>query len=178
MKTIMNLKWLPSMCTILNLGAGATSLLSIFQEHYRAALMWIVLAACLDVLDGLLARGLHCISEFGKQLDSLADLVSFGVAPAFLILLYQLPDSRWIGPIAAITFLICGAVRLARFNLTGSSNKFIGLPITAAGLILAAVSLSDLYLKPYLIVTVMGILSVLMVSHIPFPSLKTKTLRK
>ena len=67
----------------------------------------------MDVLDGLLARWLHCTSDFGKQLDSLADLVSFGNAPVFLVLLYKLEASLWLRPIFAVLFLACGALRLA-----------------------------------------------------------------
>ena len=138
----------------------------------------ILLAAICDVMDGLLARMLHCTSDFGKQLDSLADIISFGLAPTFLILLYRLENMQWLGPVAAITFLICGALRLARFNLSAPSKGFTGMPITAAGVILSMITLVDERMKPELVIAVMGLLSLLMVSRIPFPSFKKFVNRK
>jgi CDP-diacylglycerol--serine O-phosphatidyltransferase len=129
-------------------------------------------AALWDVLDGLLARMMHCASDFGKQLDSLADIVSFGIAPAFLILLYKLEDTHWMGPLAAVLFVICGALRLARFNLMSHMKGFVGMPITAAGVILSFMFLLGEHMKPGLVLTLMVLLSVLMVSRIPFPSFK------
>ncbi|ANF97091.1 CDP-diacylglycerol--serine O-phosphatidyltransferase [Paenibacillus bovis] len=174
----MNPTWLPTLCTVLNLGAGTASLLLTVNGHYRLALIWIAMAAVFDVLDGLLARLLHCTSEFGKQLDSLADLISFGAAPAMLVLLYQLDDDRWLGPAAVILFVICGALRLARFNISGSINGFTGLPITAAGTLLALSSLSGPDLPSYWTIILMAVMSLLMISRIPFPAFKNKMVRK
>lgn len=174
----MKCKWIPSLCTVCNLGAGAVSLLYTIQGHYRIALILIAFAAFFDVLDGLLARLMHCTSEFGKQLDSLADLISFGAAPAFLILLNNLDDIPQLGAVMSIIFLICGALRLARFNITVSSPTFTGMPITAAGTILALMSLLSQHIQPFVIVTLMGVLSLLMISRVPFPSLKNITTRK
>jgi CDP-diacylglycerol---serine O-phosphatidyltransferase len=174
----MNLKWLPSVCTVLNIGAGVASLLSTFQQHYRIALLWIVIAVGFDLLDGLIARCLNCTSDFGKELDSLADLISFGVAPVFLILLYQLHESHWFGILVSCLFIICGALRLARYNLTVPGKEFVGLPITAAGSLVALISLADEGVEPKLIVMIIGSLSLLMVSRIPFPSLRKLTQRK
>jgi CDP-diacylglycerol--serine O-phosphatidyltransferase len=129
-------------------------------------------------MDGLLARILNCTSDFGKQLDSLADIISFGLAPTFLILLYRLENMQWLGPVAAIAFLICGALRLARFNLSAPSKGFTGMPITAAGVILSMITLVDERMKPELVIAVMGLLSLLMVSRIPFPSFKKFVNRK
>ncbi|AIQ41540.1 CDP-diacylglycerol--serine O-phosphatidyltransferase [Paenibacillus sp. FSL R7-0297] len=174
----MKWNWLPSMCTLGNLGLGSVSLLFTIQERYNLALLMILLAAICDVMDGLLARMLHCTSDFGKQLDSLADIISFGLAPTFLILLYRLENMQWLGPVAAITFLICGALRLARFNLSAPSKGFTGMPITAAGVILSMITLVDERMKPELVIAVMGLLSLLMVSRIPFPSFKKYVNRK
>ncbi|MDP1512310.1 CDP-diacylglycerol--serine O-phosphatidyltransferase [Paenibacillus sp. CMAA1739] len=168
----MKWNWLPSLCTLANLGAGVLSLYFTIHEQYMTAFTLVVVAALWDVLDGLLARLLHCSSDFGKQLDSLADVVSFGVAPAFLILLYRLGDTHWIGPLVAVLFVICGAVRLARFNLMAFSKGFVGMPITAAGVILSFVFLWSEHLKPELLLALMVVLSFLMVSRIPFPSFK------
>ncbi|WNS45331.1 CDP-diacylglycerol--serine O-phosphatidyltransferase [Paenibacillus sp. MMS20-IR301] len=174
------MKWnfLPSMCTLGNLGLGSISLLFTIQERYELALLMILLAAVCDVLDGLLARLLHCTSEFGKQLDSLADIISFGLAPAFLTLLYRLENAAWLGPLAAIVFLICGALRLARYNLSAPSTGFTGMPITAAGVILSLIALGNDRMKPELVILLMGLLSLLMISRIPFPSLKKFVNRK
>ncbi|MNZ60533.1 CDP-alcohol phosphatidyltransferase [compost metagenome] len=169
---------IPSLCTLINLGAGAVSLMFTVQEQYRMALSLIAVAAFFDVLDGLLARLLHCTSEFGKQLDSLADLISFGAAPVYLIFFYKLSDMQGLGAAAAILFLACGALRLARFNLMPPSKKFTGLPITAAGILLSCLSLLNEQVKPHLFIILIGVLSLLMVSRIPFPSLKKIAVRK
>jgi CDP-diacylglycerol--serine O-phosphatidyltransferase len=174
----MKWNWLPSMCTLANLGFGSFSLLFTIQERYNLALLMILLAALCDVMDGLLARMLHCTSEFGKQLDSLADIISFGLAPTFLILFYRLENTEWLGPIAAVAFLICGALRLARFNISAPSRGFVGMPITAAGVILSMTALVDIRMRPELVIVLMGLLSVLMVSRIPFPSFKKFVNRK
>lgn len=174
----MNKNWLPSLCTLLNLGAGTLSLLFTIKGEYKLALAMVMTAALWDVLDGLLARWLHCTSDFGKQLDSLADLVSFGIAPVFLVLLYKLEDSLWLGPIAAVLFLACGALRLARFNIKGQVKGFVGLPITAAGVILALAPILNSQMKPAAALALMGLLSILMVSRIPFPAFKKDYARK
>ncbi|MEW4370164.1 CDP-diacylglycerol--serine O-phosphatidyltransferase [Paenibacillus kandeliae] len=174
------IKWsfIPSLFTVLNLAAGATSLLLTIQGHYRIALLMILSAAIFDVLDGLIARLLNCPSEFGKQLDSLADLISFGAAPAFLVLFDQLDGSHGPASVAAVLFIICGALRLARFNISGSNDGFTGMPITAAGTLLSLVSLTDNTLRPVFIVILMIVLSLLMISRVPFPSFKNRMVRK
>lgn len=174
----MKWNWLPSTCTLGNLGLGSLSLLFTIQERYHFALFMILLAALCDVMDGLLARMLHCTSDFGKQLDSLADIISFGIAPAFLILFHRLENVHVIGTAAAVGFLICGALRLARFNISAPAKGFTGMPITAAGVILSMVALMSDRMKPELIVLIMGLLSMLMVSRVPFPSIKNLVNRK
>lgn len=171
-------KCIPSLCTVINLGAGAASLLFSIHGQFKMAIGLIAVAAFFDVLDGLFARLLHCVSEFGKQLDSLADLISFGVAPVYLILLHQLADVQGAGIAAALLFLVCGALRLARFNLSSSSPTFTGLPITAAGILLSGTSLLNAYIKPQIVILILVVLSLLMVSRIPFPSLKRIAARK
>lgn len=166
----LNMNWLPSFFTATNLGAGCTSLLFTIQGYYRMALLMILVSALCDVLDGLVARMLHCTSEFGKELDSLADIVSFGAAPAMLILVHKLGHIHLLGAAATVVFLVCGALRLARFNISAPCKGFIGLPITAAGLTLALLSL-DHGMQPGYLLLLMVVLSFLMVSRIPFPSL-------
>ncbi|MEO3946685.1 CDP-diacylglycerol--serine O-phosphatidyltransferase [Gorillibacterium sp. CAU 1737] len=174
----MNKKLIPYACTVSNLGAGGVSLLLTIRGHYKWALLLIVAAAMFDVFDGFLARMLGCTSEFGKQLDSLADLVSFGVAPVFLILQQNLEEAPVLGPAAGIVFIICGALRLARFNLTASSPVFTGMPITAAGTLLAFSSLTHTTVSPVGTLLLIVLLSYLMVSRISFPSLKKIAIKK
>jgi CDP-diacylglycerol--serine O-phosphatidyltransferase len=172
----MKKNWLPSICTLANLSAGALSVLYTIQHQYKAALLMVVVAAIFDVLDGFVARLLRCTSDFGKQLDSLADLISFGVAPTFLVLLSRLDDNQGVGAAAVVLFLICGALRLARFNVSTTAVKgFIGMPITAAGIILSASTLLGEQLGPITLVVIMGILSILMVSRVPFPKWQKST---
>lgn len=171
-------RFIPTICTVFNLGAGAASLIFTIEEYYKLAFVLILLAAFFDVLDGLLARLMNCTSEFGKQLDSLADLISFGAAPVFLILLHHTGNLHGIGAAAAIVFIICGALRLARFNISASSTEFTGMPITAAGVILSFFSLSIKHMELAAIISLIGVLSFLMVSRIRFPSLKKISIRK
>ncbi|NSL50248.1 CDP-diacylglycerol--serine O-phosphatidyltransferase [Calidifontibacillus erzurumensis] len=130
-----------NMLTILNLGLGVASLTAILQKELQLGLLLIFLAAFTDRFDGLVARKLNIESEFGKQLDSLCDLISFGVAPAFLMyesILHQLgaPSLFYI-----IIYIACGAIRLAKFNITENNGYFTGLPITVAGVILTLFTL-------------------------------------
>lgn len=164
------LKVIPSVCTSLNLVVGVFSLTSTIQGHYRLAFLFIVVAAVFDILDGYLARLLNCTSEYGKQLDSLADLVSFGVAPALLLVVGQLSQHFSAGILAATMFIVCGALRLARFNMNSTSSIYTGLPITAAGLLLSVLSLSPGPIQPVVVMGMMIVLSLLMVSRFRFPS--------
>ena len=170
--------WLPSFFTIANLVTGVMSLFYSIQTMYRLALIMIIVAAFCDVMDGLVARWLRCNSDFGKQLDSLADVVSFGVAPAFLILLSNLSDVGWIGVAVTIVFIACGALRLARFNLLAPSKGFVGMPITAAGFLLALSSLFSKHLSALVFIILIAVLAYLMVSRVPFPSLKRNIEKK
>jgi CDP-diacylglycerol--serine O-phosphatidyltransferase len=103
----------------------------------------------------------------GKELDSLCDLVSFGVAPAILI--YSQVFSEYpgiIGLITAILFIICGALRLARFNVLNTSGYFVGIPITMAGALMVLISILSVHLPYIVIVLLMLLLSYLMISNI------------
>jgi CDP-diacylglycerol--serine O-phosphatidyltransferase len=159
----------PNLLTSGSLAAGFVSMLLIFQANILVAAGLIVLAAVFDVLDGPVARRMGTDSEFGTNLDSLADLVSFGAAPAFALYwssLYALPV---VGLAACLGFFLCGAWRLARFSLCKNPLYFVGFPIPAAG-VLAAI-LAALGPHPFLALPVVLILSVLMVGTIPFPTI-------
>jgi CDP-diacylglycerol--serine O-phosphatidyltransferase len=125
---------LPALLTIANLFCGFYALLLAVDHRYVEAALAVVVAMVMDMLDGRVARLMKATSQFGVEFDSLADVVSFGVAPAFILYsfaLASLPRAAWFG---AALFVICGALRLARFNVqTGTADKrfFVGLPIPA-----------------------------------------------
>lgn len=160
---------IPSLFTLGNLLFGVFALvLALDQEFIRGGLM-ILLAGVMDFLDGKVARKLQVSSDFGKELDSLADLVSFGVAPAILAYALQLSEWGYLGLAIALAFVMCGALRLARFNVTTFSGSFMGVPITAAG---GIVALLIIYLGklPVLVLPVaMLLLSWLMISKLKVP---------
>lgn len=122
-----------NMITLINLGLGAFAIFAVLQNELRTALLFITIAAVFDRLDGFVARKLNVTSEFGKQLDSLSDIISFGVAPAILLHQAILYTFGMPGAFFAIIFIACGAIRLARFNVMEAHGFFVGLPITAAG---------------------------------------------
>lgn len=122
--------------TLCNLSFGGAAIMATLNEHYSSAVLFIFIAALLDRYDGKVARRLNQQSELGKQLDSMSDIISFGVAPAILIYEYLLHDLGAAGMIVTVLFITCGALRLARFNISESNGTFVGLPITAAGTIL------------------------------------------
>lgn len=166
--------FLPSAVTLMNLGMGVISLMFTFNHQFRSAAVFVLIAVLLDFLDGTLARRLNASSDFGKELDSLADLVSFGVAPVFLILEAQQPfltpgflNSLIIA--AGILFVLCGAYRLARFNVLNISDYYVGIPITMAGGLVAILVLSAPVLAGWFYILTLLLLSYLMVSKVTVP---------
>lgn len=167
-------KSIPSILTLGNLCLGVISIILVFNERSGMAAIMIIIAMLLDGVDGRVARALNAQSEFGKELDSLADVISFGVAPAFIMYVVALQD---VTPILSwfvtALFPICGALRLARFNVKSSSpGHFIGLPIPAAGGILATVALFKGDVSPIVFIITSIVLALLMVSNIRYPSFK------
>lgn len=132
---------IPNIFTFINLSFGILSLLSTFNGNYQLSCIFILLAALVDRYDGRIARYLQVSSDLGKELDSLSDLVSFGVAPSILV--YLLFDFNTLGPsgisglIPLLLFPICGAFRLARYNASEFDGVFTGVPITVTGSVLA-----------------------------------------
>lgn len=131
----------PNFFTLLGLCAGLTSIRMGIEGRYDLALAAIVFAGCLDGIDGRIARLLKASSRFGAELDSLADFVNFGVAPAFLIFNWGLGDLKSAGWICVLIFALASALRLARFNAAideekpkWQSNYFIGMPTPAAAI--------------------------------------------
>lgn len=142
---------LPNLLTTASLFLGFLGIMWAIEGDYTAT-AWAILGSCVfDGLDGKVARLTGTTSEFGVQLDSLADLVAFGVTPAVMVYLWQLHDFGRLGLMASFLFIACGALRLARFNVTTkeiSKKFFIGLPIPAAACTLAATCLASVYLSP------------------------------
>jgi len=172
---------LPNLFTTGNLFCGFWSIISVFQEKYFYGAVAIVLASVFDVLDGKVARLAGATSKFGIQYDSLADLVSFGIAPAVLAFSWALRPYGRFGWFAAFTFVACGALRLARFNVMASAGEtkyFKGLPIPAAASMIALIILLYLrlvetgWVKDIVILVMIYVLAFLMVSNIRYFSFK------
>ncbi|NCD24576.1 MAG: CDP-diacylglycerol--serine O-phosphatidyltransferase [Deltaproteobacteria bacterium] len=173
---------LPNMMTMASLLTGFMGILWSIQGAYEMA-AYAILASCVfDGLDGKLARLTNSASDFGVQLDSLADLVAFGVGPAILVYQWTLHDFGRLGIMASFLIIACGALRLARFNVqTGKISKkfFIGLPIPAAACTLAAFVFFAAYLPegfvaliPRIVLVLAFLVSILMVSNVRYASFK------
>jgi len=172
---------LPNLFTTGNLFCGFWAIISVFQEKFFYAAVAILLACVFDILDGKVARLSGATSKFGVQYDSLADLVSFGIAPALLAFSWALRPYGKFGWLAAFLFVVCGALRLARFNVQSSSGEvkyFKGLPIPAAASMIALTILLYLrlietdWVKDIVILVMIYILAFLMVSNIRYFSFK------
>ncbi|EYE89055.1 CDP-diacylglycerol--serine O-phosphatidyltransferase [Fervidicella metallireducens AeB] len=162
----MNKNIVPNLFTFANLTCGILAIIFTLSKSYTIAGILILLAALIDRYDGRVARKLNVSSPLGKELDSLADLVSFGAAPAIVMWSLSLQNLGVIGYIVTIIFPIAGAYRLARFNVTTFNNVFMGVPITIAGAIMAIDILIVSLNSSHTIVSavMMLILSYLMVS--------------
>ena len=159
-----------NLVTLLNIIMGSLALIYILNHDFKTAAILIFLAVVMDGLDGRVARKLDAESEMGKELDSLCDLVSFGVAPA--ILLYtQVLSQHFVtfSILVTLLYIVCGALRLARFNVLNISEYFVGVPITFAGMFLAAISLLSAYISPLLVLLLIFTMALLMVSNIKVP---------
>jgi len=178
--------------TLIALCAGLTSIRFALQARWETAVIFIAVAAVFDALDGRMARLLKGTSKFGAELDSLSDVISFGVAPALVMYLWALRDLKGAGWVLALAFCACCALRLARFN-TAEENPaapswtktyFVGLPAPgAAGLALMPLVI-DLHFEtdalriPLLCGIVFAVVSYLMVSQVPTISAKRIAIRK
>ncbi|MGI6712749.1 MAG: CDP-diacylglycerol--serine O-phosphatidyltransferase [Bacillota bacterium] len=165
----MGISIIPSIFTLANLIFGVLSLYYTMLDKFLLASIMILICMVMDGLDGRIARKLDVSSSFGKELDSLADLVSFGVAPALLIFSQILFPFEWIGLFTVIWFIVAGALRLARFNVIETTGYFLGMPITAAGSLLALLSLMSGKMMPFVYLVLVIMLGLLMVSNIKMP---------
>jgi CDP-diacylglycerol--serine O-phosphatidyltransferase len=158
----------PNVVTAASLGIGFVAIILAGQHEFWWAAGMISLAVALDVLDGVLARHLSLCGPFGSQLDSLADMVAFGVAPALLLYLGGLRSIPVAGVAACLMFVLGGAWRLARFPLIDEPYRFIGVPIPTAGLIAAGTVACGP--EAALTLAIAVVLAALMVSEVPFPT--------
>lgn len=163
------MKQLPNVLTLLNLTSGLLSIVFAMGGKIDIAAVFILLGASFDAVDGRAARRVGNSSDFGKELDSLADIVTFGTAPMIILLSTAGPRIFQLG--VAIIYLSCAAVRLARFNSEQSKLKvFIGLPVPGAALLsLLAFFVVNKVFVYYIIVLALGIL---MVSNLRLPNFK------
>jgi CDP-diacylglycerol--serine O-phosphatidyltransferase len=176
---------LPNLLTLIGVCLGISSIKFAIDQNYNVAVIFLIFAAILDTLDGRIARLIKGTSEFGKELDSLTDFVSFGIAPAFILYFWELKNYGKIGWAITLIFSVCCVLRLARFNLTKISendewkrNYFEGIPSPAGAILILLpliYELSEFKLNldiekftPYLVLLV----SVLLISNIPTFSLK------
>lgn len=164
-------KLIPNILTFMNLSFGVLSIIEVLKKDFLEAAIFIIAAALVDRYDGRIARYLNVSSELGKELDSLADLISFGVAPALLVFTkYNFSDMGFsaCGIIFILTYILCGCYRLAKYNVSEFNGMFTGIPITVAGLILALFSLfvPNSSIAIILSITLMIILAYLMISKL------------
>lgn len=173
----------PSFFTLMNLFSGFLAIINISEGKMEYAALLIVVAGLFDALDGFMARLSNATSDFGVELDSLSDVVSFGVAPGLLMWQFGLKDMQFVGLTIAALPALCGAVRLARYNVEthvgeSSDEYFSGLPIPAQAMMLTALFLAlrgnlELFeglrhgINGFLIPTIV-LLSFLMVTKVPF----------
>ena len=132
---------LPNMFTLVGVCIGLTSIKFAFDERFGLAIICIIVAGLIDGLDGRIARLIKGTSQVGKELDSLTDVISFGVAPAFIMYFWQLNTLGRVGWLVCLIYVICVALRLARFNVNSENqvswkeNFFEGIPSPAGGIL-------------------------------------------
>ena len=174
----------PGIFTIGNMICGFLAIISIFDNELLTGCWLIILAGFFDALDGVVARLSKTVSKFGTELDSFADFLSFGIAPAFLLYSLKLSHlGRW-GWMLGIVFILCGAFRLTRFNLQNQEEKnyFTGLPIpscafTISGYILFSNHLWGEIKAPGVLIGIILLFSALMVSGIEYETFPVFPLR-
>ena len=158
---------LPTLITCGNLSAGFLAALLAIQGRFVVAAALVLAAAGLDLLDGAVARRGASDGGFGVNLDSLADLASFGLTPALAIYLSSLQALPVAGVAACLFYVVCGALRLARFPLVKSRKHFVGLPIPPSGVMLAGLAAMGFTWPLVLVVALL--FGLLMVSRVPIP---------
>ncbi|MEM1126308.1 MAG: CDP-diacylglycerol--serine O-phosphatidyltransferase [Bacteroidota bacterium] len=180
---------MPSFFTLMNLFSGFLAIIQVAEADFVAACWFIVMAGFFDVLDGMVARMANADSAFGVQLDSLSDVVSFGVAPSFLVYKFALAEAGILGLVVSALPALCGAIRLARFNIHFDGEKkpyFEGLPIPvqAIGIVALILTVEDAasfsrFTPGTLswLIPIVATLAVLMVSRVRFDAAPKPTIR-
>ena len=176
--------YIPNIITCCNLTAGSLAVIMALRGTFEQAAIFILIAAVCDFLDGLSARLLHAYSDMGKELDSLSDLISFGLAPGLMV--YALLNDYLLLPYGNLEYLayiallipVAGGIRLAKFNVDDrQTTSFIGLPSPANALFWIGVCFADTRdWHPVIIVALIVLFSYLMVSNLPIFSLKASNL--
>jgi CDP-diacylglycerol--serine O-phosphatidyltransferase len=189
---------LPNLITLSSMFSGFYSIIASLNADYERAAWAIMIASVFDVLDGWVARITHTATRFGIEIDSLSDVISFGVAPGVLVYTWTLSSFGKIGWLGAFFLVACAALRLARFNvqMSGAEKKhFTGLPTPAAALVIATmvlaygevienlqnwnlVRLADVMVKDYWVLGMTFLLAGLMVSNITYHSIKEANLKE
>ena len=176
---------LPNMFTLVGVCIGLTSIKFAFDERFGLTIICIIVAGLIDGLDGRIARLIKGTSQVGKELDSLTDVISFGVAPAFIMYFWQLNSLGRVGWLICLIYVICVALRLARFNVSSETqaswkdNFFEGVPSPAGGILvlmpliyskseLQIINLNYSYFVPALFI----LISILLISKLPTYSFK------
>lgn len=174
-------KHIPNFITCLNLFSGCIAVLLAFKGNYEGAFIAVLLSAVFDFLDGLGARLLKSYSHMGKELDSLADVISFGMAPGAIVfsLMTEMNMNDWF-PYLAFLIPVFSALRLAKFNVdTRQTTSFLGLPVPANAIFWAGIVYSFSALltgNVWILLILIGIFCFLLISEIPMFSLKFKNL--
>lgn len=170
---------LPSMATLSSLMMGVVAIMLLDEQRFLVAAILIMFGSILDVLDGQLAVRLEAVSDIGKELDSLADVVTFGVAPTLFLyhLMLLVGVAQPIAILSSLAFVVAGAFRLARFNVTPSNRKayFQGMPIPMGCMLLITGSFSQGWAINIWWTLVVVMVSYLMVSPFPYPKVKHVT---
>lgn len=180
---------IPNLITVLAICAGLTGIRLAFEDRYELAVSMVLLAAFLDGIDGRIARMMKATSKFGAQMDSLADIINFGVAPALVLYVYVLDQARSLGWIAALIYTIAAGLRLARFNVMAErenkapwqSEFFVGVPAPAgAALVMLPVYIGFLDVEmtlpfAYASTAYTIVIAYLLVSRLPVWSGKSET---
>jgi CDP-diacylglycerol---serine O-phosphatidyltransferase len=176
---------LPNIFTLVGVCIGLSSIKFAFDGNFQISIIAIIIAALIDGLDGRIARLIKGTSKVGKELDSLTDVISFGVAPAFIMYFWKLSELGRIGWLICLTYVVCVVLRLARFNVTSNEdsswkdNFFEGIPSPAGGvlvllpLVYSFTELQFFQLDYNLVVPILFItISIFLISKVPTYSLK------
>ena len=182
---------LPNIFTLVGVCIGLTSIKFAFDNRFEMAVIAIIVAGIIDGLDGRIARLIGGASKVGKELDSLTDVISFGVAPAFIMYFFVMKDLGRVGWLISLIYVVCVVLRLARFNITSNADPswrdhfFEGIPSPAGGILVLMpliYSFSEIQLidanNNIIVPSLFLIISVLLISKIPTYSLKKIIVRR